>query len=169
MVSTSKPDTASPATPQVGMLAILRNRRALIAAVEPFGAGPEGRIHLVRLEYIDSDSPPEDSLIWEREVNKALLEPTALPPIENSDPMPPAEYDALLRATRWTALSPFLGFHRTFLQAQPPIAFPFVGAVQVGDFQLVPLLRVLQMPRISVLLADDVGLGKTVEAGWTGH
>lgn len=165
MVSIGTPDTSSPSMPQVGMLATLRNRRALIAAVEPFGAGPEGQIHLVRLEYIDSDGPPEDSLIWEREVNKTLLEPTALPPIENSDPMPPAEYDALLRATRWTALSPFLGFDRTSPQAQPPIASPFFGAVQVEDFQLVPLLKALQMPRISLLLADDVGLGKTVEAG----
>jgi len=165
MVTTSQPNTSTPSVPQVGMLATLRNRRALIAAVEPFNAGPEGQIHLVRLEYIDSDGPPEDSLIWEREVEKTLLEPTALPPIESSDPMPPAEYDALLRATRWTALSPFLGFDRNSPQSQPPIASPFFGAVQVEDFQLVPLLKALQMPRISLLLADDVGLGKTVEAG----
>ncbi|AGP33690.1 hypothetical protein [Sorangium cellulosum] len=45
-----------------------------------------------------------------------------------------------------------------------PIASPFFGAVQVEDFQLVPLLKALQMPRVSLLLADDVGLGKTVEA-----
>ena len=153
------------AVPQVGMLTTLRNRRAMIASVEPFGAGDEGQVHLVRLEYVDSDGPSEDSLIWEREVHKTLLEPTALPPLETSDPMPPAEYDALLRATRWTALSPFLSFDRTDSQAQPPIASPFFGAVQVEDFQLVPLLKALRMPRISLLLADDVGLGKTVEAG----
>jgi superfamily II DNA or RNA helicase len=75
------------------------------------------------------------------------------------------EYDALLRATRWTALSPFLSFDRAVATASPTIASPFFGAVQVEDFQLVPLLKALQMPRISLLLADDVGLGKTVEAG----
>lgn len=151
--------------PQVGMMARVRNRRALIAAVEPFDTGPEGQTHLVRLEYVDSDGPPEDSLIWEREINKKLLEPTALPPVERSAPMLPAEYDALLRATRWTALSPFIDFDRSSAEAKAPIASPFFGAVQVEDFQLVPLLKALQMPRISLLLADDVGLGKTIEAG----
>ena len=39
------------------------------------------------------------------------------------------------------------------------------GAVQIEDFQLVPLFEALRMPRVSLLLADDVGLGKTIEAG----
>ncbi|EKU96558.1 DNA/RNA helicase, superfamily II [Leptolyngbya sp. PCC 7375] len=147
------------------MLATVRNRRALIAEVEPFSAGPEGQIHLVRLEYIDSDGPPEDSLIWEREIDQKLLEPTTLPPVEKSEPMNSKEFDALQRATRWTALSPYLGFDRSQPNTNSTIAAPFFGAVQVEDFQLVPLLKALKMPRISLMLADDVGLGKTVEAG----
>ena len=50
--------------PQVGMLATVRNRRALVASVEPFGGTPEGQLHLVRLEYTDLDGIPEDNIIW---------------------------------------------------------------------------------------------------------
>lgn len=149
--------------PQVGMLATIRNRRALVASVEPYGK--EGILHLVRLEYTDSDGIAEDTIIWEREINATLLEPTALPQVASEAPMLASEFDALQRAARWTALSPFLNPERTTLQPHLPIASPFFGAVQVEDFQLVPLLKALQMPRISLLLADDVGLGKTVEAG----
>src|SRR5207245_3627185 len=39
------------------------------------------------------------------------------------------------------------------------------SAVQVEDYQLYPVLKAMLMPRISMLLADDVGLGKTIEAG----
>lgn len=165
MTASDQKTTAIATLPRVGMLATVRNRRALVASVEPFDGSPEGRLHLVRLEYTDFDGNPEDTILWERELNANLLEPTALPKVTTEAPMPGADFDALQRAARWTALSPFLNPDRTEPLKSSPIASPFFGAVQVEDFQLVPLLKALRMPRISLLLADDVGLGKTVEAG----
>lgn len=150
--------------PRVGMLATVRHRRALVAAVEPFDGGLEGRLHLVRLEYTDADGAPEDTIIWERELGATLLEPTALPLVATEPQMSGTDFDALQRASRWTALSPFIHPNGS-ANLNSVIASPFFGAVQVEDFQLVPLLKALRMPRISLLLADDVGLGKTVEAG----
>lgn len=150
--------------PRVGMFATVRNRRGLVSAVEPFD-GDRGRIHLVHLEYKDDQHPLEERLLWELEPQKSLLEPTALPQAASSEPMPGLDYDALLRAARWTAGSPWLGPDGKAPWARPPIASPFHGAVEVEDFQLVPLLKALRMPRVNLLLADDVGLGKTVEAG----
>ena len=147
------------------MLATLRNRRGVIASVDPFDAESEGRLHLVRVEYTDSDGTPEDTVIWERERSRKLLEPHALPRVSETAPMLPQDFDALVRAARWSALTPFLSLDGSAVLAQPPIAAPGFGAVQVDDFQLVPLLKALQMPRVSLLLADDVGLGKTIEAG----
>jgi len=42
---------------------------------------------------------------------------------------------------------------------------PFRSGANVEAYQLEPLRRALQAPRTNLLLADDVGLGKTIEAG----
>lgn len=144
------------------MIATVRNRRGVIASVEPYDTPAEGRLHLVRVEYTDHDGAPDDVLLWERERNATLLEPTALPRVGEEPPMPAADFDALVRAARWTALTPFR--HADGEGAQH-VAAPVFGAVQVEDFQLVPVLHALRTPRVSLLLADDVGLGKTIEAG----
>lgn len=147
-------------------MATVRNRRGLITAVEPYDAPPEGRLHLVTVEYTDPDGVAEDRLIWEREPGATVVPPTALPDLHGTAAMQPDEFDALVRATRWTALSPFIdpdGGRGPLTRS--PIASPLHGAIQPDDFQFVPLLKALRMPRIALLLADDVGLGKTIEAG----
>ena len=155
---------ANNAIPRPGMLATVRNRRGTVTSVSPFD-GETGRLHLVHLEYRDGGSPSAERLLWELEPRKTLLEPTALPDPSHADPMPSADFDALLRAARWTALSPYLGLDGEGREdGEEVIASPFHGGVRVEDFQLVPLLKALRMPRVSLLIADDVGLGKTIEA-----
>ena len=157
--------------PRAGLLATVRNRRGVVSAVRPFD-GETGRLHLVHLEYKDERAPAEERLLWELEPGRHLLEPNALP-----DPaggaMPAADFDALLRAARWTALSPYLdpgGEEPASRESggaprREPVASPFHGGVCIESYQLVPLLKALRMPCVNLLIADDVGLGKTVEAG----
>jgi hypothetical protein len=149
--------------PRVGMVAVVRKRRALVTSVQEFPTRSGQVSRLVSVEYLDADGTREDQLLWEREPISDLLEPRSLPNVENAPPMAVTDFEAVQRAARWQALSPFVkdGDHAPGL----PIASPLFGAIQVEDFQLKPLVKALNMPRVSLLLADDVGLGKSIEAG----
>ena len=138
-------ESSTATVPRAGMLATVRNRSGVVAAVEPFD-GETGRLHLVHVEYKDSRSPVEERLLWELEPGCTLLEPTALPDAGSTDAMAPADFDALVRAARWTALSPYLDPGGNGPPLHESLASPFHGAVRPEDYQLVPLLKALRMP-----------------------
>jgi hypothetical protein len=74
--------------------------------------------------------------------------------------MEPREFDAIVRAARWSALSPFLHPDGCGRSHEVSVSAPFFGAVQVDDFQLVPLLKALQMPRVTACgLIPKLSLG----------
>lgn len=154
----------SSANPREGMMAVVRNRRAIITGVQPFDADEAGRYHLVEVEYADGTGVETDEVLWEVEQGKELLEPAALPRVEQTAPMDPLEFDAMVRASRWSALTPSLPFSGLD-EDRPPLASPLYGAIYPEAYQLVPVLRALEMPRVALMLADAVGLGKTIQAG----
>ena len=74
-----------------------------------------------------------------------------------------------LRPENPAPLSNWLAYHQAFLLEQA-FGMDAISAVQPGrlhmePYQLVPVLRAIRMTRVRLMLADGVGLGKTIQAG----
>jgi superfamily II DNA or RNA helicase len=146
------------------MFATIRSRLGVVVAVSPHDAREGGRTHLVHVDYKDDSLPREERLVWELEPHAVCQHPNRLPDAGQA-PMDPQDFDAVVRSARWTATMPYIDPDKDGPLDRLPVCSPLMGAVKVEDFQLVPLFKALAMPRVALLLADDVGLGKTIEAG----
>jgi superfamily II DNA or RNA helicase len=140
--------------PEAGQLVEVRRRQWVVAEVDSSKLGSVEQ-HAVRLASIDEDALGEElQVIWEIEPGAHVIERAGLPAITGQDDSDTLE--AFLDAVRWGAAT---NADRGFLQA------PFRSGVTLEDFQLDPLVRAIDMARVNLLIADDVGLGKTIEAG----
>jgi superfamily II DNA or RNA helicase len=152
---TSKTAVTSP--PEAGQLVEVRRRQWVVADTQssPAENGHSSPQNFLTLSSIDEDSLGEQiEVIWEIEPGAHIIERAGLPSISGRDDTQTLE--AFLDAVRWGAAT---NADRGFLQA------PFRSGVSIEDFQLDPLVRAIDMARANLLIADDVGLGKTIEAG----
>ncbi|MCG8094852.1 MAG: DISARM system SNF2-like helicase DrmD [Candidatus Thiodiazotropha endolucinida] len=142
-------------SPEQGQIVKLRHKIWAVTAVNKTSVHAGSAIHRVALECLSDDALGDDiQVIWEREITPQLIDSTSLPEITAYDE--PELFDAFIRSLQWGASSLAVG---DMLQA------PFRGGVQMEEYQLAPVIRATNMPRVRLLLADDVGLGKTIEAG----
>lgn len=149
--------------PEQGQLVETRHRRWLVTeikAAELLHSSADLNIssdknHLVTLASVEDDSLHEEvQIVWELEKGSRIFQKSELPEVKNFDE--PQMLDAFLDAVKWGAASTT---DSATLQA------PFRSGIEIEDYQLDPLVRAIQMPRVNLLVADAVGLGKTIEAG----
>lgn len=150
--------------PEVGQAVHVRSRLATVRAVEPYDSrSAQGRLHVVDVEYLDDWRHPEaEQLLWEAEATASILGSTSLPGVDANRPDSPQAVQAFVNAHRWTRLNRLR--EGDGLEDEPLLGV-WNSAIQVHSYQLEPVIRALSMPRVSLLLADGVGLGKTIQSG----
>jgi SNF2 family DNA or RNA helicase len=146
------------AFPERGQLVEVRRRQWIVDDVgasafrELFATRRQG---LVSLVSVDEDSLGEIlEVIWQLEPGARVLDRAGLPSITGCDDA--LRLEAFLDAVCWGAAT---NADRGFLQS------PFRSGAAIESYQLDPVVRAIDMARVNLLVADDVGLGKTIEAG----
>ncbi|RVX42774.1 SNF2 domain-containing protein [Nonomuraea polychroma] len=136
--------------PAIGALVAVRGQRWVVSDIE---AGQTST--MVSLQSVEDGRYGHTlDVIWEVEPGSRVLPSGSLPEVTDFDA--PARLGAFLDAIRWSAVT---SADVKTLQA------PFRSGVAIEDYQLEPVARAVDAPRVNLLLADDVGLGKTIEAG----
>jgi superfamily II DNA or RNA helicase len=138
--------------PQPGQIVALRRRHWLVHEVQ---RGERGDSPVVGLHCIDDDAAGEAlEVLWDLEIApRVLLEDR---PVLGEGLDEPRVLGAYLNTLRWNCVS---STDKTLLQA------PFRAGIDIKPYQLEPLRKALELPRVNLFIADDVGLGKTIEAG----
>ncbi len=141
--------------PMAGDIVNVRQRQYLVTELVP--PASEGAMTLVRLVCLDDDAQGRAlEVLWELELGASVIQPHAQGLGDLAALDEPSAFAAYFHAIKWNRVTATDG---KLFQA------PFRAGIALKSYQLTPLRKALELPRANLFIADDVGLGKTIEAG----